>query len=258
MVYNTYFNNDDASEFFINFVTGGREYTYELVADRKSVISEVLKDKKAVILCREYNRITRSLTAQKIDIPLRKNASVLSTLRQYGVQEVQRFTDFFSRFMSNVSYTGLNPVFGVMFNMHKWYNDNPNDFTAMKDKIRAFDTGIGDIRIRRAIDERGRAVYIPAFYHTTNEGNSLLEIDFESSGTKWLYNNLFLISRTIQTGGVLIMDEIDQNLHGDILPLLIGDFVNPHKNQKGAQILFTTNNDSIMELLKKYQICLSQ
>jgi AAA15 family ATPase/GTPase len=52
------------------------------------------------------------------------------------------------------------------------------------------------------------------------------------------------------------MDEFDINFHPHILPLLIGIFDDKKLNKNNAQMLFTTHNTDIMDLIGKYRIVL--
>ena len=57
----------------------------------------------------------------------------------------------------------------------------------------------------------------------------------------------------LNKGGVLILDEFDINLHPDILPYLLDWFIKAENNPKHAQILFTTHNTDIMDILGRYR-----
>ena len=50
-----------------------------------------------------------------------------------------------------------------------------------------------------------------------------------------------------------MLDEFDINIHKDILPLLLEMFTNTEKNKKGAQLLFTSLNPTVMDVLGRYR-----
>jgi hypothetical protein len=64
------------------------------------------------------------------------------------------------------------------------------------------------------------------------------------------------ILQVLDTGGIAILDEIDVNLHPDIINALCNLFVQPETNIHNAQLLFSTHTPSILSRLDKYQIIL--
>ena len=55
---------------------------------------------------------------------------------------------------------------------------------------------------------------------------------------------------------MLVIDEFDINLHPDLLPMLVEFFESPQKNIKNSQLMFTTHNSEIMDVLSKYRTVL--
>jgi hypothetical protein len=106
----TYFNNDSPAEFFIEFQIDDVQYTYELTTTDVKVISETIyrKDKrKTLILGRQHTDVTRnSLYDKKREVFLRDNASIISTAKQYRIEEIDSIYSFFDSFNSNVNYLG--------------------------------------------------------------------------------------------------------------------------------------------------------
>ena len=54
----------------------------------------------------------------------------------------------------------------------------------------------------------------------------------------------------------MILDELDINLHPDLIPILLNFFESEKLNPKKAQLIFTTHNNEIMDRLKKSRIVL--
>ena len=67
----------------------------------------------------------------------------------------------------------------------------------------------------------------------------------QSNGTKLLYNRLKDFFIALDTGGVLIFDELDTHLHSELVPLLLGYFLDPDKNVKNAQLIFSTHSTGL-------------
>ena len=51
----------------------------------------------------------------------------------------------------------------------------------------------------------------------------------------------------------MLLDEFDINLHPDILPYLIRLFTDPKSNPNNAQMIFTSLNADILDILGKYR-----
>lgn len=94
---------------------------------------------------------------------------------------------------------------------------------------------------------------ISHFFHDDAGFIKKLTIDQESSGTKALYIDLFFYYTNLKSGGVLILDEFDINLHPDILPHLIKLFTDNVTNPLSAQMLFTSHNAEILDILESIE-----
>lgn len=71
-------------------------------------------------------------------------------------------------------------------------------------------------------------------------------LQIESTGTIKLLNVLPLIFDTLETGGILFIDEIENGLHPYIVKLMINLFYNPTTNPLNAQLVCTTHNASLI------------
>jgi AAA15 family ATPase/GTPase len=86
----------------------------------------------------------------------------------------------------------------------------------------------------------------------------LWPIDEESDGTQKLLAIAGPIIDILKKGSVLIFDEINNSLHPLISRFLVETFNNPEKNPKGAQLIFTTHDVTLLdnELFRRDQIWL--
>lgn len=64
------------------------------------------------------------------------------------------------------------------------------------------------------------------------------------------------IESALQNGGILLVDELERELHPMLVNFIVSKFQSKNTNRKGAQIVFTTNNTELMnmELLRKDQL----
>lgn len=258
--FNTFFFNDDVADFYVEFaIDVDSEYRYEASMTTKKVVSEVLflikGGNESILLKREGNDIIENNFFDKESkIILKDNASIISTLNQYGLKEVSNIYKFFKEVSSNVSYEGLNyntesRVEAVSMGYYK--DKEALNFT--KKLIKKFDTGVEDIALTPFEDEEKKKKYLPFFFHSNSKEKMGFGFLLESSGTKTLYSYLIDYYYVLEKGGLLILDEFDINIHHDILPYLIGLFTSKDTNKKGAQLVFTSLNPSVMDILGRYR-----
>lgn len=266
----SYFKNLKPSEFYIDFQVKDVRYTYEVAVTRKEVIYEKLYKKnvstrqtrKVLVFERIKNEVTSRLDIlSSLDIiVLKSNASLISSAYNYKFTEplfiLNDVYDFFSKFITNVSYTGLKDYTITADNVDfisEYYVDNNAAFMFAKDIIIKSDLGISDVNIIDRLDEKGEKSYFPVFTHLVgNESYRLTSYD-ESSGTKSLYVKLYYYWVTLTTGGVLVLDEFDLNCHPLMLPKLLELFESEETNPHGAQFIFTSHITEILDKLSKYR-----
>ena len=263
ILYDTYFHNEDKSEFYITFTLSGKsdvEYTYELEVDKRRVYSEKLTEKAGrrskILLRRKGNQIVRNdFCPVPNGIIYKDTASFISTLIQYGVEEIQPFREFFSRVNSNVAY-GLTRDDPMTDYVAQYYYEYPELHKRVVSQLHEWDTGIVDVKITTMPDMQGRPIYMSLFSHEAGDETKQLYFSSQSNGTKLLYNRLKDFFMTLDTGGVLIFDEIDTHLHSELVPCLLKYFLSADTNPKRAQIIFTSHSTGILDTLKKYRVYL--
>ena len=84
--------------------------------------------------------------------------------------------------------------------------------------------------------------------HSTSDGNiELFELRDESTGTVRLLSILGPIFEALDRGSVVIIDEIDSSLHTLAGEQIIKLFQSPKTNPKGAQLIATTHDTSLLK-----------
>ena len=83
-----------------------------------------------------------------------------------------------------------------------------------------------------------------------------MELSDESDGTRRLMSLAPAIESALRTGGILLVDELERELHPMLLKYIVAKFQSKNSNPNGAQIIFTTHNTELLnlELLRKDQI----
>jgi AAA15 family ATPase/GTPase len=98
------------------------------------------------------------------------------------------------------------------------------------------------------------------FIHTVNGKNYYLPLEEESSGTKRLYGYAAPILDALLTQKVLLIDELDSNLHSNVIKSLVNTFMDISINKFRSQLFFTTHDTSLLSIgtLRRDQIWLSE
>ncbi len=78
--------------------------------------------------------------------------------------------------------------------------------------------------------------------------------DAESDGTRKFLAILYHILNALPKGGLFIIDEIESELHQNLVAYLIGWFQNEARNPKGAQLIFSFHNSYLMKFLTPEQL----
>ena len=92
-----------------------------------------------------------------------------------------------------------------------------------------------------------------------SEGESKLyslELEDESDGTRKLMSIAPAIEAVLNKGGILLVDELERELHPMLVNYIVAKFQSKKSNPNSAQIIFTTHNTELMnlEIMRKDQI----
>lgn len=78
----------------------------------------------------------------------------------------------------------------------------------------------------------------------------------ESRGTLSLLRRLEHVFQALQTGALLLADELDTSLHPDLCGAVVDLFTDPLSNPRGAQLLFSTHDRSLLRHLRRDEVLL--
>lgn len=145
--------------------------------------------------------------------------------------------------------------YGELFLSDKQNSDiNKN----MKNRILNFISG-ADLAIKYIFSKeeasiRGNKLYRFFSQHTVFKQDGTCDtipmsfFETESTGTQRLFILSKEIVNVIVNGGVLIIDELDKNLHPLLVFYFVQYFNSTTTNPKGSQLLFTTHNSELLDL----------
>jgi AAA15 family ATPase/GTPase len=134
----------------------------------------------------------------------------------------------------------------------------------MRDKmsriLSSWDMGLSDIRVekRPAPLETGelQALDFSFGVHRVGEREHILPFHEESNGTQGAFVLLSHILPVLQDGGLVIIDELEADLHPHMLRPLLDLFFSAKTNPHNAQIIFTCHSMEVLNLLHKAQVVL--
>ena len=140
----------------------------------------------------------------------RENASVIPTLVQYNHPISKAFLSVLNTVFTNISILqkydpDLNDTIDI-------YMSDKEVLKELNSNIRILDLGIEKV----VISTNHTRVPMPLFKHSGL--NSELIFALESQGTQKFFKLFPLISYTLETGGLLVLDEIDNDIHPALMP----------------------------------------
>lgn len=130
--------------------------------------------------------------------------------------------------------------------------------------VAAADLGIKDFEIRdEQIDELlPELTYKTVSFGHRGVGKSTISLPSkaESDGTLAYFGLLGPVLTTFSSGGLLFIDEITASLHPMLAMEIVRLFNSPAENPKGAQLLFTTHDTSLLDsqILRRDQVWLTE
>ncbi len=84
------------------------------------------------------------------------------------------------------------------------------------------------------------------------------EMQEESAGTRTWFRLIGPTLRALQRGQILLFDEIDASLHPRLSARLLELFQDPETNPHGAQLIFTTHDTSLLNVLNRDEVWLTE
>lgn len=83
-----------------------------------------------------------------------------------------------------------------------------------------------------------------------------LDLSDESDGTRKLMSIAPAIESVLNNGGIVLVDELEKELHPILVNYIVAKFQSKTSNPNGAQLIFTTHNTELlnMELMRKDQL----
>lgn len=139
-------------------------------------------------------------------------------------------------------------------------NENGLDSKLTKKFSKALKKSIEEIEGKK-IEEKDIPKKIQTQHMMYNKENKFqtyktFDLDMESAGTQRLLSFSGPILMTLDMGRVLVIDELDNSLHPDLVKAIIKLFNSKETNPKNAQLIFTTHDTNLLDqsLFRRDQI----
>jgi len=260
----------ESSMFEASFLVGGTKYVYGFAVDDEVVQEEWLfawpNNRKQVWFEREGDRFKfgEHLNGPNdaVEEVTRPNALFLSAAAQHRHKQLTPVYTWFRGILPvNIPDRGY-PMFYVTFMPEVVFSsddtqlsllpsDEANDtFPArIGQLLKAADIGIVDIKSIETKEEyQGHTIRQrrTLLQHQAGDDDSWLYLEEESGGTKALFRMAPSVLRVLDSGGLLLIDELESSLHPALGLAIVRMFNSPKTNPKNAQILFTTHDTNLL------------
>jgi energy-coupling factor transporter ATP-binding protein EcfA2 len=272
-------NVEQATEFEITFLLGGVRHQYAFAMTAQRIVSESLLVYRS---SKPTQLFSRRLT--EADVYDFEFSTHLSGPRKLW-QESTRPNALFLSMAAQLNSEQLSPVFqwivrnivflpagaAVLPDFTTAMLGTEQGRTSIREFLAAADISIADVQ---AVPRKGmqaqwvmsasglqasqeeREFLIPVFEHSTPQGSAKFELQDESDGTQRLYGLMAPVLDCLRDGRVLVVDELDSSLHPLLVRRLIAMFQNTELNPRGAQLIFSTHDTSLLDhsLFRRDQI----
>ncbi len=247
-------SQEQPCKFHIIFTKDGIDYEYLLTVNTEKVFEEEFyyypKKRQKLIYHRKELSVKFGDGISKFDTKdLRENCSIISLAAQFESQIYAQKVKEYANFPTNVR---LGQHFAEMkFSNYLMLQLEKNDIVKLKTRelLKIADIGIEDFYTIKT-----NGILLTIFKHKIN-GNLLeLTSNQQSAGTLRILTLFFYVLKSLENGSLLILDEIELELHQNLVAYLLSLFQNPEINTKSAQLIFSFHNTSLMDILKTEQL----
>ena len=196
--------------------------------------------RECVVFSRDYADIPRQLIEYSNDTHMLKAISDYAKEADLGIEDMQ--FEFNSEEISDDLNFPANIPEGIR--------------TALTTFMHALAETSNNSEVRLKMGEVTATSYHKGMLENGEAALFTLELSDESDGTRKLMALAPAIESVLKKGGVLLVDEIERELHPMLVNYIIAKFQSKRTNPHGAQIIFTTHNTELMnaDFLRKDQI----
>ena len=274
------FEENNTVQFELKFeLKNGRQFCYFLDATPEHVLGESLHEMqetvaqtKQLIFERKWNNALEAYDFTSCDelgftptanLPLRANVSTLSVAYQNAGSLITAIHEVFTYGVTNIIWDESSTMLSHYGGMTaSFFKKHPGMLRVFNKVLAGLDLGLSRINIveEETLMEKGKKskILIPVAFHSLSGEEKELDFYHESSGTKALFTVFPGILLTLAHGGISSWDEIEGDLHPDMVLAIVRLFLQPETNPHNAQILFSSHNHEVLKLLNPDQVLLAE
>lgn len=206
--------------------------------------------------CEEKGKYVTLLNSAKI----KSNTSLLSAFPDINNPKIEKFITYWNNFYSDMNFNLGFPMstteFPTDMELAKRMRENEIIRKEAIKILKELDFGLDNIEFEKHSFKNNNDFYIMLGIHIVNNKKIGFVWNTESAGTQTLFRLLEKILTAFKTGGLVVLDELDTNLHPDLLEYIVDMFANSEMNVKNAQLIFSSHSHLILNKLDKTQVLL--
>jgi len=251
-------SRDAESSFEVYFISseeaGCKSYNYGFTLDQSGIVEEWLNAKSKTarsykpVFYRNKEELDLSGLPTKsqeiLRMTLEPETLIVSLGAKLKISKLKCIRDWF--YDTNFTNFG-NPIENVF--LSSLIPDGFADDKAVQKKVvdyfATFDSSIVgfNIEVIKSDDEDSRHIKIDALHKVIgSEEFASIPLEEESDGTLKMFALYPALQDTLESGGVLFVDELNARLHPLLVRGFLITFLNPETNPNHAQLVFTTHD----------------
>ena len=251
-------SRDAESSFEVYFISseeaGCKSYNYGFTLDQTGIVEEWLNAKSKT--ARSYktvfyrNRDELDLSGlpaksqELIRMTLEPETLIVSLGAKLKISKLKCIRDWF--YDTNFTNFG-NPIENVFLSslIPDGFADDKDVQKKVVDYFAAFDSSIVgfNVEVIKSDDEDSRHIKIDALHEVIGSDEfASIPLEEESDGTLKMFALYPALHDTLESGGVLFVDELNARLHPLLVRGFLITFLNPETNPNHAQLVFTTHD----------------
>ena len=270
------------TKFTLIFCIEKQDYEYELEMNGNKVLNENLSRNGIPLYSRSLkNVIFGSQVSEFSTNDLRDTSSIISYATNFGSHvEAIKIREYLGKIHTNVDSQGLKnikfkPIDLVTLSQNETIkntvieiikfadigitdffveNKEKHEIATILEKLKKDNPNSDFKELEKAYKNDNLNILSAFFKHNIGDFQTDFTEEKESSGTLQLFALISMILPKLETGGLVVLDEIETNLHQNLVAYLIGLFQNPEVNKGSAQLIFTFHNSLFMDILEPEQL----
>jgi AAA15 family ATPase/GTPase len=259
------------STFEVVFVQGRVKYEYGFALNDTEVTDEYLyhypHGRKALIFERSHINKYRFTTDVDLQSNLKDrntaNKLYLSTAANWNYEKVIPVFKWFSswKFIDQSIFGQASEESAEKLRDGEYRNK-------ISKMMKAVDSSISSLQLTEGRTGFGRALdvydHIEVVHHVVAEDGKenvyTLNMAEESRGTRAYFDLIGLVYNTLDSGGILVADDMDAHFHPLLTRKIVALFNSDQHNPRNAQLIFTTKNTNLLDLslLRRDQVWFSE